>query len=122
MGGIPGALRRPVLEAWFLLQCRVPFLSRSTLKPSGIGDGSSLSRWIARASRFSARRVPHGPKERQPSRRHSYAMRKFYLFYGVAALAATMILFMGWLAEREKRAGIDRLERSELHHTSGAGR
>ena len=62
------------------------------------------------------------PQGRQPSRRHSYAMRKFYLFYGVAALAATLILFMGWLAEREKQAGMDRLERSELHHTSGAGR
>ena len=46
-----------------------------------------------------------GPKERQPSRRHSFAMRKFYLFYGVAALAGTLILFMGWLAEREKQAG-----------------
>ena len=49
-------------------------------------------------------------------------MRKFYLFYGVAALAGTLILFMGWLAEREKRAGIDRLEQSELHHTTGVGR
>jgi hypothetical protein len=47
-------------------------------------------------------------------------MRKFYPFYGIAALVGALILFMSWLAGLEKQAGMDRLERLETLHTLGA--
>lgn len=52
--------------------------------------------------------------------RRSFAMRKFYPFYGIAALVGALILFMSWLAGLEKQAGMDRLERLETLHTLGA--
>jgi hypothetical protein len=47
-------------------------------------------------------------------------MRKFYPLYGIAALIGALVLFTGWLADREKQAGMDRLERLETLHTLGA--
>jgi hypothetical protein len=35
-------------------------------------------------------------------------MRKLY--FAVAALTGTMFLFIGWLAEHERQAGIERLQ------------
>jgi len=49
-------------------------------------------------------------------------MRNFYLTYAVAALVGTLLLFIAWLADRERQAGIERLERSETAHTSGQAR
>jgi len=39
--------------------------------------------------------------------------------FGIAALVGTLLLFVAWLADREKRAGIERLERWEAPHLSG---
>jgi hypothetical protein len=50
---------------------------------------------------------------------HSYVMRNFYLTYGVAALVGTLLLFIAWHADRERQAGIERLETA---HTSGQAR
>jgi hypothetical protein len=49
---------------------------------------------------------------------HSYAMRNFYRIYGVGALVGALLLFIAWLADRERQA-FERLEQSETVHTLG---
>jgi hypothetical protein len=39
-------------------------------------------------------------------------MRKQW-YFGAAALVGTVLLFLGWLAEHQRQAAIDRLERWE---------
>ena len=46
-------------------------------------------------------------------------MRRHY-YVGAAALAGTVLLFMGWLADHQRKAAIDRLQEWEAPHTSGA--
>jgi hypothetical protein len=38
------------------------------------------------------------------------------LFLGAAALAGSLLLFIGWLADYQKQAAVDRLERWEAPH------
>ena len=45
-----------------------------------------------------------------------------HLYLGLAALAGTLILFVLWLAQYERHAAIERIERYEVPHTSGMSR
>lgn len=46
-------------------------------------------------------------------------MKRFY--FGLAAFVGTVLLFMGWLADHDRKAAIERLEQWESH-TSGKAR
>jgi hypothetical protein len=39
------------------------------------------------------------------------------LYFGLAALVVMLFLFEIWLAQHERQAAIDRLERFEIKHT-----
>ena len=41
-------------------------------------------------------------------------MRKFD--FGAAALAGALLLFIGWLADQQQRAAVERIERWEAPH------
>jgi hypothetical protein len=41
------------------------------------------------------------------------------LLFGAAALAGTLLLFAGWLADYQKQATVDRLENWEAPHDPG---
>jgi len=41
------------------------------------------------------------------------------LLFGAAALAGTLLLFEGWLAEYQQQAAVDRLERWEVPRGAG---
>ena len=59
-------------------------------------------------------RLSTSQKEHQLPFLHSFGMSK--MLYGAAALIGTLLLFAGWLADYQRQAAVDRLEKWEAPH------